>query len=88
MFDTPRKPERKRNFRAERIAIETRRGKITFPSVRKAALALRLPRGKLTTMLRKKHPENAYYEGFTPPTRLDDGDWEEMTDEERALWNI
>lgn len=88
MSDTPTRPERRRNFRADRIAIETRRGKITFPSVRKAAFVLKIPRARLTMMLRKKHPENAYYEGFTPPTRLDDDDWEEMTDEERALWNV
>jgi len=83
------RPERKKNFRAERVAIETRRGKITFPSVRKAAVALKIPRTKLTTFLRTKHPRNAYYVGFTPPSsRIDDEEWEEMTDEERALWNI
>lgn len=86
MSDTPTRPERKKNFRADRVAIETRRGKMTFPSVRKAAFVLKLPRAKLTMMLRKKHPENAYYEGSTPPSH--DEDWEEMTDEERALWNI
>jgi hypothetical protein len=60
----PTRPERKKNFRAERVAIETRRGKITFPSVRKAAVALKIHRTKLTAFLRTKHPRNAYYEGF------------------------
>ena len=86
MSDTPRGPERRRNFRADRVAIETKRGKVTFPSVRTAAVALRLPRTKLTTLLRRKHPRNAYYVGLTPP-RFDD-EWEDVTDEERALWNI
>jgi hypothetical protein len=88
MSDTPRGPGRRRNFRADRVAIETKRGKITFPSVRKAAVALRLPRTKLTTFLRRKHPRNAYYVGLTPPSRSGDDEWEDATDEERAIWNI
>lgn len=84
----PTRPERKKNFRADRIAIETKRGKMTFQSVRKASVALKMHRAKLTAFLRAKRPRNAYYEGSTPPTRIDDDEWEEMTDEERALWNI
>lgn len=88
MVVSPAAPERKYALGPNRVTIKTRRGKITFPSVRKAAAALGVNRAKLTVFLRRKIPQNAYYVGLTPSPGDKDDDWEEMTDDERAIWNI